>query len=372
MMSTPSVEGLGVARRTRHIGLLVLGLAVALSAAWAGIAWAEAAPAAGAPDVGRGNAPASATPTSQDAGALPRPTAPAASQDAGAAPRPTAPAEAAPAAKKPRKPLTEEEVKELPPLKRFDIPIEKGEELLKDVRDETFGYDESAFYYMLDKVLKTPVDFFKPDAQVTPYKALLAMPSSYRGQAVTIRGVYMTAYPFSPPPLAIWKDVHTVYECSIREPPLNEHRPIATVIVIDDPMTYLRAGDDVLVKGYFYKVRQYEFRRSDDAGGIVTGKDVAPLLIARRLEPEEAGSPLARLGPAPSLFGGAGDYTCAGLMIAAVVLLGGAFFYLLWRTKAKSHAPSERPVHKFRLRRPDRIEPPAPGGAGDTSGSPKP
>jgi hypothetical protein len=329
------------------IRVLSLGLAAALAAGLAGIAWAEAAPA-----------PTTEAPTA------PTPPAPAAEHPKEG--------EKAPAAKQPRKPLTEEEVKELPPLKRFDISIEKGEELLKDVRDDTFGYDESAFYYMLDKVLKTPADSFKPDAQVTPYKALLAMPSSYRGQAVTIRGVYMTAYPFSPPPLAIWKDVHTVYECSIREPPMNEHRPIATVIVIDDPMTYLRAGDDVLVKGYFYKVRAYEFRRSDDAGGIVTGKDVAPLLIARRLEPEEAGSPLARLAPGPSLFSVGGDWTCAGLMIAAVLLLGGAFFYLLSRTRAKSHAPSERPVHKFRLRRPDRIEPPAPGGAGDASGSPKP
>jgi len=346
------------APRPWPIRVLSLGLAAALAVGLAGIAWAEAAPAPGA--LAGEQAPAAEAPKA------PTPPAPAAEHPKEG--------EKAPAAKQPRKPLTEEEVKELPPLKRFDISIEKGEELLKDVRDETFGYDESAFYYILDKVLKTPADSFKtsPDAKVTPYKALLAMPSSYRGQAVTIRGVYMTAYPFSPPPLAIWKNVHTVYECSIREPPLNEHRPIATVIVVDDPMTYLRVGDDVVVTGYFYKVRSYEFRRQDESGQTITGIATAPLLVARRLEPEEAGSPLARLGPGPSLFSIGGDWTCAGLMIAAVLLLGGAFFYLLSRTRAKSHAPSERPVHKFRLRRPDRVEPPAPGGAGDASGSPKP
>ena len=342
-----------------RLGILTTGLALAFLAILAGPCRGEAAATGASAGEKSPAAPAPAAAASQERG----PAAPAAE-----APKPTDPASAA---KKPRMPLTEEEVKELPPLKRFDIPIEKGEELFKDVKDETFGYDESAFYYMVKQVLKSPADLFKPDAQVTPYKVLMAMPSSYRGQPVTIRGIYMTAYPFSPPPLAVWKDVNTIYECSIREPPLNEHRPIATVIVIDDPMTYLRAGDDVRVKGYFYKVRKYEFRRADEAGNTITGITSAPLLVARRLEPEAAASPLTRLGPPPTLFGG-GEWTCAGLMIAVIVILGGVFFYLLSRMRAKTHAPSQRPVHKFRLRRPDRIEPPGANGPGDASGSPKP
>lgn len=327
--------------RASCIGALTLGLALAILAASTGMARAEAAAASGAADDAK--APSADEPKTSSK---------------------------APAARKPRPPLTEEEVKQLPPLTRFDIPIEKGKELLKDVKDETFGYDESAFYYIVEKVRQSPADLFKPDAEVTPYRTLMAMPSSYRGQPVTIRGIYMTAAPFSPPPLALWKDVHTLYECSIREHPLNEHRPIATVIVIDDPMTYLRAGDDVRLKGYFYKVRTYDFRREDESGQMVTGTTSAPLLVARRLEAEAPASPLTRLGPAPSLFGG--DWTCAVLMVAAVVLLGGAFFYLVSRARGKTHAATQRPVHRFRLRRPDRIEPPGASGPGDASGGPKP
>ena len=341
-------------------GILAAGLMLGVLGVSAGTALSESAPPAAEEKAAAAPVPAAA--------AKEQAPAPAAKSPPPAEPPKSG--EPAPAARKPRPPLTEEEVKQLPPLTRFNIPLEKGEELLKDVKDDTFGYDESAFYYMVDKVLKDPPGFFKPDATVTAYKALLAMPSSYRGQPVTIRGVYMTAYPFSPPPLAIWKDVHTLYECSIREHPLNEHRPIATVIVIDDPMSYLRAGDDVQVKGYFYKTRKYEFRRQDENGNTITGTTVAPLLVARRLEPEEPTSPLSRLGAGPSILGG--DWTGAGLMVVLVFVLGAAFIYLLMRTRGKTHAAVQRPVHRFRLRRPDRVEPPAASGPGNPGDSPKP
>jgi hypothetical protein len=337
--------------------LLATGLMLAAAAALWGIpaaAGESAPPAAGPPAAEK--APAEHAPAAQPASEKPAAGEPVKAEQPRSAP------------KNPRKPLTEDEVKELQPLKRFEIPIEKGEELLKDVRDNTFGYDESAFYYIVEKVLKTPPEAFKPDAEVTPYKTLLAMPSSYRGQPVTIRGVYMTAYPFSPPPLALWKDVRTLWECSIREHPINEHRPIATVIVIGDPTTYLRAGDDVVVKGYFYKVRQYEFRR-----GEVTGIDSAPMLVGRRLEKEEAASPLTRLGPPPALFGdGAGLWVAPAIMIFLVLAMGGVFVYLAFRTKSKHNAAGPRPLHRIRLRRPDRAQPPVSSGPGDSGGGPKP
>jgi hypothetical protein len=358
--------------------ILATGVAVAVLAALMGATSAEAAPAPAAGQNGSPSAAPEATPQEQ-----PSPGPGAEKSPAAAEPKEQTPAakpgeppaaeskEQTPSAKKPRKPLTLDQVKQLPPLKRFDIPIEKGEELLKDVRDNTFGYDESAFYYILDRVLKTPPDLFKPDREITPFKALLAIPTSYRGQPVTIRGAYMAVSPFSPPTLALFKDVPVLYECSIREPPLNEARPIATVIVIDNPMEYLHVQDDVKVKGYFYKVRRYEFRRPDENGNIITGEDTAPLLVARRLEPDEPEVAIPALGRASSELLG-GNWSCAMAMFGILFVLGASYLYLRARARAKAHAASQRPVHKFRLRRPDRIEPPAASRPGNPGDSPKP
>ena len=300
------------------------------------------------------------------------PEAPPAKVSAEKAPTPaTAAAEAPAAAPKPgkKKALTLEEIKELPILKRFELPLEKGEELLKDIKDETFGYDEPAFYYLVDLVHKLPANLMKPDKQMTPYKALLAMPSSYRGSPVTIRGLYLSASPFYPPPIAILKDIPMLYECSIRELPANEVRPLATVITLEDPMTYLHERDVVVVKGYFYKVRKYEWEKRRDSA-VEKGASLAPMLIARRLEPETGEiEPFSQAGEQPQWMGG---LTGPAIMLALLVLMGAGFFLLRQRTRAKVHAETEHPVHRFRLRRPDWSEPPSPGGPGGEGGGPKP
>ena len=247
---------------------------------------------------------------------------------------------------------------ELPVFRRYEIPWEKGDALLTDVRDETFGYDEAAFYWLVAQVNKLPPDLLKPDKEFTAYRTLLALPSSYRGQPVTIRGAYMSVAPFRVPVLALQKDVPYLYECSIREYPLDEERPIATVVVIEDPTTYIKALDNVQVKGYFYKVRKYQGTKSIG---------LAPMLIARRIELEESlPSPLV---PAASPI--RSDQMFLGLMIVGIALLAVAFFALRQRSKGKPHAESIHPVHRFRLRREHRPAAPGDSGSGGESGGPK-
>lgn len=259
----------------------------------------------------------------------------------------------------PKKTYTLEELSELPVLKRYDIPWEKGEQMLGDVKDNTFGYDESAFYWLVDLVSKMPPELMKPDAETQPYKALLALPSSFRGHPVTLSGVYMTVSPIRTPVLALRKDVPVLYEVNIREAPLEEVRPLATVIVIEDPMTYIKAFDTVKVKGYFYKIRAYQGEK---------GEGFAPMLIGRRIELDE-GSPMSlRMGGTAM----SGEQILLAVMIGGIILMAVAFFFIRQRTKAKANATSGRPIHKFRLHRPDRLEPPAPPGPGGEGGGPKP
>ncbi len=255
--------------------------------------------------------------------------------------------------------MTLDEIRDLPVLKRLDIPFEKGEALLSDVKDRTFDYDESALWWLVGVVAKLSEAAFKPDEMVTGYLELLAMPSAHRGKPVTIRGAYVMVTPLATPVLALRKDIPTLYVCNIRELPATEMRPIATVIVIEDPMAYLEKYDTVRVKGYFYKIRRYE----DSQGN----KHDGPMLVARRLELDQRAPDSLSVGPGMSK-----DQILLAFMMALVILLGLAFLWLRHRNKAKIHAAGARPIHRIRLRRPDRVEPPADAGDGGEGGEPQP
>ena len=287
------------------------------------------------------------------------------------------PPEAAPAEAKPPKPparrfLTEEEIRRLPVFTRLDDTsfqeiLKKGKALLADVKDNTFDYDEEAFYWLLHLVSRLNPALLKPDAEVLPYSAMLAMPSLYRGEPVTIHGAYMTVEKHRVPALALQKDVPYMYPCTIREFPLSQVRPLATVIVLEDPMTYLRAEDEVYVKGYFYKIRRYKT--------IEGGEGVAPIIVAQRLVPASEVD-AAEAPPAGGASGG-GVLSDPGLAIGLgiVAVLMGAFItvrVLIRKPKQNGTDPRKPQVHRFRLRRQGWVEPPAGGGPGGAGGGPKP
>jgi len=266
------------------------------------------------------------------------------------------------------KELTPEEIRELPILKRFevplDVPLEKADAILGDVKDDTFGYDESAFYWLVSVVSKLPADLMKPDEETVPYSQLLSTPSSFRGKPVTLRGVYMTVAPWRVPVVAIAKDIPRLFTCTIREKPMEQERPVATVVVLEDPMPDFKAFDEVRVKGYFYKVRKYEGSK---------GAGYAPMLVAQRLEPDVGGaSPFE--GPAPgSPMSSLGLYTpLAAFMGGGLILLFIVFFYLKRMGRSATDANRRRLPHQIRLRRPDQpgpLEDRGPGGEGGGQGS---
>ena len=264
------------------------------------------------------------------------------------------------------KELTPAEIRELPILKRFDIPadvpIEKIDTILGDVKDETFGYDEPAFYTLISVVSKLPADLMKPDEETVPYSQLLSTPSSFRGKPVTLRGVYMTVAPWRVPVVAIAKDIPRLFTCTIREPPMEQERPVATVVVLEDPMPDFKAFDAVRVKGYFYKVRKYEGSK---------GVGYAPMLIAQRFEPDVGGARPFE-GPSPgSLMFSLGSYASLAFMGGGLIVLFIVFFYLKRMGRSATDANRKRLPHRIRLRRPDQpgpLEDRGPGGEGGGQG----
>ncbi len=254
-----------------------------------------------------------------------------------------------------------EDIKDLPPLKRYELPLEKGEALLADVQDNTFGYDESAFWWLVHLVHTLPDKAFDPGEVTSGFSQLLAMPSSYRGKPITIKGAYGSCSPFRTPILAVRKDVPTLYECNIVELPLEERRPVATVIVLENPMQDLRVYDTVKVRGYFYKVRRYE----KQAGG----ESLAPMLVAKRLVPVGPGTGGEK--PSSTVDMGTTNILLV-LMIAAVLALGVVYVFLRYKTKATPHAADPGTGHRFNLRRPDRSQPAGGGGPASESDRPQP
>ena len=294
---------------------LMMGFAVALLAAWA-IApclGAESAPPAGEPaasplpsgpppKIVMEPAPAPPAPTEKTEAPAPAVSpakteapAPPAAPAKGEAPAPAAAKPGETPAKKPEPPkkfLTPEDYKAPPLFSQYDDAtwealLKKGKTLLGDVKDNTFGYDEAAFYWLVAHVFKMSDDLLKPDEETLAYKTLLAVPSNFRGQPVTLRGQYMYVAPFEVTIEALKKDVPKLYECTVRELPMDQVRPMCTVITIENPLTYLKPGDDVLVKGYFYKVRAFEGTK---------GPGYAPMIIAKRLVPVNPGEGTASSG----------------------------------------------------------------------------
>lgn len=259
-----------------------------------------------------------------------------------------------------------EDVSELPVLHRFEIPIEKGQALFDDVKDETFGFDESAFYYLVSLVNRFPAKLFKPDEEPVAYAQLVATPSAFRGTPVTIRGVYASVTPWRPG-AALGLDVPRLFTCNIKEHPAGKNQPFATIVVIDDPTVRFKRGNDVIIKAYFYKVRKYE----DLEGNVRLG----PLLVGRRFEedvrgPSPAGaSPLGRQSEGSPLVT-VGPYgPVAIFMGAALVIMLVAFIFIKRMGKVKSDAKRGRLPHRIRLHRPDRPVPFEGGGTGGESGS---
>jgi hypothetical protein len=340
----------------RHAIACRIGLALAMAAAL-GLASATASAEESPPAA----APAAAAPAPQGEARPAKPPAEGVTSEVKPPKLPT------------KKFLTEEEVRQLPVFTRLDDAsfqeiLAKGKTLLSDVKDNTFGYDEEAFYWLLHLVSRLKPELLKPADESLPYSALLSTPSLYRGEPVTLSGVYFSREKHMVPALALQKDVPFMYPCVIKEHPAEEMRPIATVIVLEDPMLYLRVGDDVVVTGYFYKIRRYEGTK---------GEGFAPMIVARRLVP--AGDAAtdrvsASRTPGPGLGSMLSDPTLV-VMIAVIILLMIGFFALRMQLrKPKPYGTDKRKpqVHKFRLRRPDRIEPPAGGRPGNEGGGPKP
>lgn len=169
------------------------------------------------------------------------------------------------------------------------LPVDAAQ-LLADVKDNVFSFDDPAFYwacrFVSDRLATDEVgigggakDSGPANVVPMPWRQLIERPGDYRGRCVIIEGFVLrsSAYDVENRP-----GLSRLYQLDLGE---ADTRAITTVVLTRDPGE-LPARSHVRVSGYFVKVRAFRTNR----GEIGTG----PLLVGyscRPLQTPEPGIP---------------------------------------------------------------------------------
>lgn len=162
----------------------------------------------------------------------------------------------------------------------FSAPpdFSEGMALLESVKDDTFAFDDDAFYWFCRRLRDDPNALggsICDSESVTPWRFLMERPSDYRGRKVCIEGTLMLEQP--------------AYEVAgrpgvgrLRQLELGTHdsNAVATLILLD-PSAVVSKRSLIRATAVFIKVRA--FRTA--SGGVSSG----PLLIANTVEVVEPG-----------------------------------------------------------------------------------
>jgi len=169
---------------------------------------------------------------------------------------------------------------ELPSFQKPELDLSRGEALLDDVRDNTFGVDEGAFYWLVEAVNKLPASRFAsepPEKQVTIGK-LCEFPRTYRGRPVTLSLVVGKVEKFGLP-LTHATGIKGLWVVEAYQTPFVGEAPVCEIILTEDP-GQIEPRTPFLVRGYFYKVRSYDKLHAD--GDIWIHQ--SPLIVAKTIE----------------------------------------------------------------------------------------
>ncbi|MCA9254515.1 MAG: hypothetical protein KDA33_02710 [Phycisphaerales bacterium] len=151
--------------------------------------------------------------------------------------------------------------------------VREGVELLADVEDGAFAFDDEGFYWFCQFLRDNPDVFATSNCasdSAVPWRYLMERPSDYRGEEVCIEGRLLREQPEyevrSRPGLG-----------RLRQIDLGESgsQAIATLVLVDPPPT-ARRKSLVRTRAFFVKVRSFRSEAGVEGAG--------PLLVARSFE----------------------------------------------------------------------------------------
>lgn len=220
-------------------------------------------------------------------------------------------------------PGTDGERASLPNLVKIHIDLDKAQGYLTDVKDGEFGVIEAGSLWLLKQAGELDRSLFDPDPpdQEVSFANLMEAPMLYRGRPVTVSGRVGTVsrYPVEMDKLP---SVKTLWKIEIFKPTRGKLAYVCTLLVSEDPGK-LKPHTDVRMKGYFYKLRKFEFDQVTDMGTEVYEQD-CPIVVGRYVQVVDKRAK----GATPGAGGGLMD-TKASVMFLASIVAGILFMVLL-------------------------------------------
>ncbi len=218
----------------------------------------------------------------------------------------------APAAEQPK--TDEEQPASLPDLVKTRIDLDKAEKYLSDVKDGEIGVIEAGSLWLLQQAAQLDRSLFEPDPpdQEVSFANLMEAPMLYRGKAVTVSGRVGSVSRF---PIEMEKlpGVKMLWKIEVFKPTRGRLAYVCTLLVSEDPGK-LKPHTDVRMKGYFYKLRKFEFDQQTDEGTEVY-EQICPLVVGRFVQVVD------KKGVGPGAGSGLMD-TKASIMLLASLVAG--------------------------------------------------
>ncbi|MBN1342475.1 MAG: zinc ribbon domain-containing protein [Phycisphaerae bacterium] len=198
---------------------------------------------------------------------------------------------------------------------------EAEREVLSGVRDYTQHIDEAGLYVLLSKVRLMDLNLLVTEAVVVRRADLLRHPEAYRGRLVKLEARYAESVAFEPMNRRRYADA--AYSTLGWE---RDSLEAVSLITVDDPGRPAR-GADVVLAGYFLKIRRDE-RREEDPNATEAVVEV-PVLVGRavKVRPRE-----------PLRFDMTG-FSAAALVVGIVLL---ALLWFVLRSKIRAGAFGRR------------------------------
>lgn len=148
-----------------------------------------------------------------------------------------------------------------------------GIDLLADIKDLTFSFDDEGFYWFCRYLREHPAALSSTACgfdDVVPWQYLMERPSDYRGRAECVEGRVLREQPEYE--VVSRPGVGRLRQVDLGTPGSSA---IATLVLVDPPPSTPRKSL-VRVRGFFIKVRSYRTESGDEGAG--------PLFVARTFD----------------------------------------------------------------------------------------
>lgn len=195
----------------------------------------------------------------------------------------------------------------------YDDP-DAGPSLLAAVRDDSFNFDEPAFYWLLRRAHREAGER-AANEQPTPWRFLLERPSEYRGRRVVVEGFVLSSLEYEI--LREGRSLGKVIQTELSE---SGTRGLCTIVTTGNRQP-LPIGARIRGAAWFLKARRFTTTTGQTAS--------APLLVGNQIEVIAPAGALSEQGAVRRAASRSRDWLVVGIVALAAV------WFVMRRTVAR-------------------------------------